>query len=205
MSDLKYDVVWTHETEKRQTMASFPDYKTDAKVGKVDYVKNILWPHAGRLLVSCKIATTTIRVSAILLDRPALGQPFVPVTPNGDLPMGRLDVEKAWCAWLNSTPAILAFLNRRQKKLTYSSYSLDQLQSMPIPNPWELDMGPLIDAYDANCRKPLTRWRHIDKCPVRAEIDRAAAKVAGIDEERVTDWRRRIAVEPTVCGQYMKA
>ena len=127
-----YPVVWTHETSKRKTMKSFADFRTEPKAAKHEYATQVLWPKASKLLIACKINPQAIRVAAIHLTRAALGQPFIPVMP---LPAVRAPSStlKAWCAYFNSTPAMVSFMNRRQKKLTYADYSLDQLRSMPVP------------------------------------------------------------------------
>ena len=194
----KYEVVWTHKTAERTTMESYADYKTVPKPGKENYVRNTLWPQAGKLMIACSLRTTTTRVSAIILPRPALGQPFVPMKP---LVGDREQVEKAWCVWFNSTPGIIGFLNNRDKILTYPNYSLEQLRDMPKPNPLECDLAPLAEAYDAHKNSELTRWRDMADCPVRGALDRAAAQVIGKSEDEVADWRLRVSREPTVCNR----
>ena len=56
--------------------------------------------------------------------------------------------EKAWGAWLNSTPGILGLLARRTKNLTYSVFPLANLRALPCPNPEAVNIPPLIDAFD---------------------------------------------------------
>ena len=109
---------------------------------------------------------------------------------------------KAWCAYLNSTPAVLSYLNRRQKKLTYADYSLDQLRSIPVPDPLKVDLGPLADVYEKLCRWELEAWPRMAADPVRAELDDAVVRLLDLDPAEVADWRRRIAAEPTVSNAY---
>ena len=194
-----FEVVWTHKTSQRTTMCSFSDYATTPKESKYDYATNVLWPKASKVLIACKINPQAIRVAAIHLEKPALGQSFIPVTPLD----GVSDPAKAlqaWCAYLNSTPAVLSWLNRRQKKLTYASYSLDQLRSIPVPDPNKVDVRPLVEAFQRLGDSELLPWPRMNECAVRAELDDAVAKVLDLDSAEIEDWRKRIAKEPTVSG-----
>ena len=185
-------------------MRSFSDYTTAPKESKYEYATDVLWPKASRMLVASKINPQSIRVAAIHLERPALGQPFIPVMPLDEIadPESAL---QAWCAYLNSTPATLSWLNRRQKKLTYASYSLDQLRSIPVPDPKKADLRPLVDAFQELGDVEMLPWPKMHECAVRAKLDDAVAKVLGLDAGQVKEWRERIAKEPTVSGKAADA
>ena len=195
-----YPVVWTHETNARKTMKSFADFRTEPKPAKRDYATDVLWPKASRLLIACKINPQAIRVAAIHLTRVALGSPFVPITPLPTVRMSSATL-RAWCAYLNSTPAIVSFMNRRQKKLTYADYSLDQLRSMPVPDPAKCDLSALSDAFRKLGGAELLPWPQMDECPTHAALDDAAAQVLGLDATEIADWRERIVQEPTVSNR----
>ena len=195
-----YPVVWTHETSARKAMRSFADFRTEPKAAKREYATTVLWPKASQLLLACKINPQAIRVTAIHLPQAALGQPFIPITPLPTSPAPSA-TRKAWCAYLNSTPAILSFLNRRQKKLTYADYSLDQLRSLPVPNPAKRDLAPLVDAFRKLGGTELLPWPQLDQCPARAALDEAAAAVLGLDATEIADWRGRLVREPTISNK----
>ena len=181
-----YPVVWTHETNERRTMRSFSDFSTEPKPAKRKYATQVLWPKASRMLIACKIRASTIRVAAIHLPSPALGQPFIPVVPSPSVERPA-ETLKAWCAYLNSTPASLSLLNRRQKTLDYSDYSLDQLRAIPVPDPAKCDLTPLKDAFRTLANAELLPWPQMNRCPVRAELDSATARVLGVDEAEIAD------------------
>ena len=181
-------------------MRSFADYLTAPKASKREYAADVLWPMASRVLIASKINPQAIRVAAIHLEEPALGQPFIPVTPLDEV-SDPARVLQAWCAYLNSTPAALSWLNRRQKKLTYASYSLDQLRSIPVPDPQNVDLRPLVDAFQELGDAELLPWPKMHQCAVRAALDDAVARVVGLDSAEIEEWRERIAKEPTVSGQ----
>ena len=199
-SAVDYPVVWTHETNKRKTMKSFADFRTEPKAAKREYATKVLWPKASKLLIACKIRSSRVRVAAIHLPQPVLGQPFIPVTPLPHIgaPASTL---RAWCAYLNSTPATLSFLNRRQKTLDYSDYSLDQLRSVPVPDPAKCDLAPLADAFRELGSTDLLPWPQMDQCATRAALDDAAADALGLDAAEIANWRQRIVAEPTVSNR----
>ena len=181
-------------------MQSFSDYRTSPKAAKRNYATEVLWPKASKMLVACKIGCYKIRVTAIHLPKPALGQPFIPVTPLEHIKSPR-ETLKAWCAYLNSTPATLSFLNHRQKTLGYSSYSLDQLRTFPVPDPASVDLTPLVEAFERLSRSEMLPWPRMPECPVRAELDEAVATVLDLDPAKLAEWRKRIAAEPTVSNK----
>ena len=192
-----FEMVWTHTTSERETMCSYSDFTTGPKAEKYNYAVDVLWPQASRMLIACRVNPQAIRVSSIFLPRPVLGQPFIPVNP---LPkfQNPTAMLQAWCVYLNSTPAVLSFLNRRQKKLTYANYSLDQLRTIPVPDPEKTDLAPLVSVFDDLGNSKLLPWPKMNDCPVRAKLDDVVAKVLGLDPEILADWRQRIVNEPTV-------
>ena len=110
-----YPVLWRHETDSRRTMCAQPDYMTEPKPGRESYAEDVLWPKAGRLLLPLKINPQAVRTSAVFLSQPALGNVWVPVSPSPSFAAPTRTL-KAWCAYLNATPAVLSYLNRRQKE-----------------------------------------------------------------------------------------
>ena len=92
-------------------------------------------------------------------------------------------------------------LNRRTKKLTYPSWSLEQLCSICIPKPGNLAWDALADAYEDLCETGLLQMSRAHACGVRQAIDKTAAGVLSVDEEKVAEWRTRLAAEPTVAGR----
>lgn len=181
-------------------MESFADHSTSPKAAKREYATEVLWPKASRMLLACKINPQSIRVAAIHLPRPALGQPFIPIMPLNDAPCPDSTLQ-AWCAYLNSTPAVLSLMNRRQKKLTYATYSLDQLRSVPVPDPGKVDLTPLLHAFRKLGHAELLPWPRMHECPVRAALDEAVANVLDLEPATVAEWRSKIAAEPTVSNK----
>ena len=195
-----FPILWNHKTSRQQTMNTFPDSLCNPKSGKQNFVENSLWPKASRLLISVRINPQAVRTSAVYFSQAALGQAWIPVSiyPINDHTDATL---RAWCAWLNSTPGVIGFMNRRQKKLTYASYSLAQLRSLPCPNTNNTDLQPLVDAFEDFKNIDLRPWPEMNKCPVRSELDEVASVVAQLDPKEVADWRERLVREPTISNK----
>ncbi len=208
----QYSVMWRHQTARQITMRTTVDCVTEPKPTKGDYARNALWPKASRLLVALKINPQAIRTTSVMLDQPVLGNAWVPVTPrasylrldarmSGHSAQRSLRVQKAWCAFLNSTPGAVLFLNRRSKKLTYPAYSLDQLRALPCPDPRTTDASALADAFDRLQGEELRPWPEMDQCPVRAELDAVVSRVVGLGPDRIAEWRRKLVLEPTISNK----
>ena len=202
----EYPVMWRHQTPKRTTMRASVDCVTEPKIGKGAYARS-LWPKASRLLVAAKLNPQAVCTPSVLVDEPVLGNVWIPVTPFDDnglaqvAPNRRLRTQKSWCAFLNSTPGAVLFLNRRSKKLTYSDYSLDQLRSLPCPDPRKVTIDRLATAFDELQDRKLLPWAQMDHCPVRARLDAVVGQTLGIDPAKLAEWRRRLVQEPTVSNK----
>ena len=191
--------IWDHKSDRQVAMHTTPDSFLVAKKGKKTYADNRLWPKRSNLLVANRMRLNLTHTPAVHSDKPALGSAFVPVLPiSGDTK----ELCKAWCVWLNSTFGILCFLNIRQKNLSYPSFSLDGLRSLPAPHPDKCDMKALADAYDRHADDVLLPFPGLPNDLVRQAIDNAVVEaVPGLSEFDV-DWiREAVAEEPSVHGR----
>ena len=198
-ADWTAPILWDHATEHQVSMEASADVLGVPKPGKQDYARDVLAGKASRLLLVNRLRTNTVRISACYADRPLLGSAWVPVRtiiPNPTL-------EKALCAWWNSTPGILTLLHCRAKALDYPRYALASLRSLLVPDPKLTNIQPLADAFEETYRTPLLPWPQMHTCPTRAKVDSAAAHALRMDGRTIADWRRRIAMEPTVSGKPM--
>ena len=187
--------IWAHQSARQTTMCTGPDEFLVAKKGKQKYAR-YLWEKRSNLLVANRMWLNLTQTPAVFSDEPILGSAFVPVIPGG---RNKELLCKAWCVWLNSTPGIVAFLNTRQKKLTYPHFSLDGLRSLPVPNPDTCDLAALATAYDRYAENTLCPLPEIDHDPVRHALDDTVSEaVPGISHNHLAEWQRSIALEPSV-------
>ena len=148
----------------------------------------------GHLLVPMRLDTVSGRLTGLWTARPSFGW-WVPVA------VGEESTAKALAAWWNSTPARLMLLNRRGRKLTYPTWQVAHLREIRVPKPDNSAWGALKDAFDATCDEELLPMKQAEECAVRAVIDEAAAMALGLSPEVLADWRRRLAVEPTISNR----
>lgn len=196
-----YRVLWRHQTGKMQTMWARWEAEVAAKPGRDRKAKTTLLPQASRLLIANKLQTTATRVTSVLLDEPALGSQWTPISPTANgVQRLSLKIQKAWCVWLNSTLGVLGFLHRRGRKLTYADFMPNKLRSMPCPDPSTSDISLLAATYDELRLTPLLPWKRMTECPVRTRLDNAVADAIGMDRHEVAIVRAKIAQEPTVSG-----
>jgi len=93
----------------------------------------------------------------------------------------------------------LAFLNIRQKNLTYPHFSLDGLRMLPVPHPDRCDTAALAAAFDRLADCALRALPEMSRDDARRALDEAVAEaVPGLSAPRLAGWRRRIPLEPTV-------
>ena len=192
-----YRVLWTHKTGERTTMSATHEHSVAAKAGRTRQA-DMAWWKASRVLVANKINTNSSRVAAVFVDAPAVGSAWTPVTPVTPHGSSTLAVQRAWCAWFNSTPGLLGFLHRRGRKLTYSDFMPNKLQSMPCLDPSKTDLKELGKVFSSLRKRELSPWPDMDKCAVRAILDDAAADASGLDRQKVRDWCTRLASEPSI-------
>ena len=189
-----YRAVWFHKSDIQNRLHSHPDVIIEPKQNKENYAKG-LWAKSSRLLVANRIRTTTVSTSALLLDNPALGSAWVPITPNEKSP----EYLKALCLWLNSSWTVLQLLGMRSKTLTYPSFSLIQLRSLLLPDPnLNMDINALARVYDELCDHPMKMWKEMNVCSVRKEIDEACTDCLGLKKGEGAELRELISREPTV-------
>ncbi len=187
--------LWAHKSARQVSMRTDPDEFLVAKKGMEDYARR-LWGKRSNLLLANRMRLNLTQTPAVFSDDAVIGSGFVPVSPAGD------DKEmlcKAWCAWLNSTFGIIAFLNTRQKNLTYPNFSLDGLRSLPVPDPTKCNIAALAAIYDQYADEALRPLPEIHVDQVRHILDDAASKaVPGLPSKDVARWRQAISLEPTV-------
>ena len=187
--------LWSNRSNRQIAMRTTPDEFLVPKPGMHDYAGK-LWEMRSSLLLVNRMRLNLARTPAVFSDEPVLGAGFVPVTPRGR------DTEalcKAWCVWFNSTPGTIAFLNIRQKNLTYPHFSLDSLRSLPVPSPDRCNIDKLVEIFDRNANETLLALPQMNEDPVRRALDDAVLEaVPGFSNSDVDQWRNTIPLEPSV-------
>ena len=95
-------------------------------------------------------------------------------------------------------------LNKRARELTYPKWNPALWRSMKVPRPASTSLGVLVEAFRQARKVEVARLDHLAECPVRPILDAASAKVLGVSEGEITDWRHLLAKEPTLSGKRME-
>ena len=193
--------LWDHKTDVTQAMLAKPDAHVAPKSSRQSNAANLVWARRSRLLLVNRARLNTARVMCVRLDESAVGSAWVPCIPT--IPQHPRDVvEKALCAYFNSSVGILAMLGERSNKaLSYPQFSNANLRALTVPDFAALGAPAARDlaaAYDALCALPLQPLPRIDADPVRARLDAAVADALAIPPERLSRIRRHLAAEPSI-------
>ena len=131
------------------------------------------------------------RLTGVWTAQPSFGW-WVPIAVPDE------DRQKALAIWWNSTPVRLMLLNRRAQTLTYPTWQLEHLREVRIPKEDNSAWDSLRSAFDQVCDRELLPMKQAGECDARRIIDEAAALALGIVPAAIADWRRRLAMEPTI-------
>ena len=174
----------------RRTLLGEPDVWYRPKVAKRSLADRYRGQRS-RLLVPMRLNTVSGRLTGVWTAQPSFGW-WVPIAVSDE------DRQKALAAWWNSTPVRLMLLNRRAQNLTYPTWQLQHLREVRIPKENNPAWGSLRSAFDQVCERELLPMRQAGECDARRIIDEAAALALGIVPAAIADWRRRLAMEPTI-------
>ena len=190
--------LWDHKTDVTQSMATDADTHIAAKAGKGDTAQR-LWEQRGTLLLPTRVRLNTVRTLSVRLGAPAIGSAWVPCKPGSE------DLEKAICAYLNSSVGILALLgNRSNRTPAYPQFSMDDMRKLVVPDFAAIGndaAARLAAAYDAHANDVLLPLPQLDADSARLALDDAVVSVLGLDGEMVATIRRSLAMEPSVTGR----
>ena len=195
--------LWYHKTHITQKMSGQSDSYIIAKSGSEDQAVN-LWAKRGQLMISNRSRLNTIRCFSVYLSEKALASSWTPC--HMDPALGnREKLEKALCAYLNSSIGFLAILGDRTNKLpSYPRMAMRDLNRIPVPDYAKIDaqlVGYMADAYDSLCDSPLLPLPQMNDCETRRSLDDVLISALGIDMEIVATIRRELTREPSITGK----
>ena len=141
-----------------------------------------------------RVRPSTLRAIALRSTRPCLSKAYIGIIFN----TASKDYANAVVAFLNSTLGWLQILNQRAFTLEYTRITPKGAGLLHVPPPNSKHIARLAATYDKLAKAELSSFREAAVCPVRRELDRAAAKVIRMPVRDLHDIRRRIAAEPSV-------
>ena len=202
--------LWYHKTDVTQTMRAQTDTYIIPKKGKKKSAAG-LWAKRGRLMLPFRMFLTTIRCMSVLLDERTLGSLWIPCKPKSNVSciFGQQTLEKALCAYFNSTIGVLAILgDRTNKKPTYPQLSMHDLRRIPVPDfakMEEVKVKMMAAAYDSLCDSVLLPLPQMNECDTRKKLDDVIVAALGMDAEIAAAIRRELTREPSITGRQYDA
>ncbi len=192
--------LWHHKTDVTQKMLAQTDTYIIPKPDKERQSTN-LWAKRGKLVLAMRARLNTVRAVSVRLPQRALGSAWTPCKPHAQ----DVSVEKAICAYLNSTIGILAMLGDRSiKHLSYSQFSMDDLRRIPVPDFDKMDKRQtrgMAGIYDELSDKAFLPLPQMNECQTRKALDESMVTMLGIDAELVAAVRRELTREPSITGR----
>lgn len=195
--------LWNHDTEVTQTMSSLAD--THVVVNpRFAHRADRYWQQRSTLLLTTRARLNTVRLFSVRTEQPVVGSSWVtcrPIVPDAS----QKNLEKAICAYLNSSVGILAILGNRTNRVpSYPRFSLDDLRRLSVPHFDVIGDGAvwmLSLAYDSLSEQPLESLPRTDSCSVRRALDESVCSALSIDIETVKVIRSSLAAEPSIRGK----
>ena len=179
-------------------MLAEADVYIEPKASKRDLADRY-WEQRSDLLLPHRLWLPLARVASVMLSERVVGSIWTPCRLHDPA------ITKPLCLYMNSTLGLLTLLGcRDNRKLSYPSFSLDTLRSLPVPNLASLEhesrdyLTSWFDWLRSEELLPLP-WMHDD--PVRQQIDDAVTSALGFDPEWVANVRRELAREPSVMNR----
>jgi len=199
-----YKAMWWNNSKSdknapvKTSMKEYPDTDICEKGGKTMAAQN-LWQQRGHLLIPTTIRLNTCSVVSVWCPEAVLGSAWVPVR-HKELLLG-CDWEKAMCVYLNSTVGILAQLSVSSLKIIHRHHmSLEGQRRIPVPDLKAEDINELSEVFDHHCKDSHQKLVEPDPSERRV-LDRAVARILGINASEIGDLRRKLAEEPSVTAK----
>ncbi len=195
--------LWYHKTNVTQKMRARWDTYIIPKLGKQKQAAD-LWMKRKQMMIVARARLNTLRCASVRLDERALGSLWIPCMFHNEN-YAEEHLEKAACAYLNSTIGLLAILGNRSNKIpSYPHFSMDDLRRIPVPDFDALEkaqVAALATAYDALCDFTLLPLPRILEDETRGALDRIVTDALDVQPEVVANIRRELSREPSITGK----
>ena len=192
--------LWHNDTNRTQTIRANTDSYIRAKPNaRLERLADSYWEQRGRLLLSVTPRLNTARVNTVRLDEPAVGSLWVPARFTSTRDSERVEMEKAICAYLNSSLGWTALIGvASPKNLARPALSLDAFRRVPVPALQPAARRKLAAAFDLLADSTFNLLHAARTDPNRAALDDALADALGITRETMSTIRQELAREPFV-------
>jgi hypothetical protein len=194
-----YPALWGHPVGLA-TLAAEPNQYleplSEALEGRNLRDTELLWPRAGRVLITMRSWLKTKRMVSLRMSERVLSDVWWPFA----LKKSDEEAEKALVLWLNSTLGLMLLLaHREETRGAWVQFKKPVLGSMPVLDLSQLPSGSLkklVTAYDELHASPLLPLPDMGTDSTRARIDSAVCEA--LDLPAIDGLRRLLGQEPLV-------
>ena len=155
-----------------------------------------LWPKAARVLLTMRTWLPTKALAAVRLSRRVLSDIWWPLVLTDGHDRERR--EKALVVWLNSTPALILLLGRREEtRGPWIQFKKPTVRDLPVLDVRALDdgsVGKLSIVFDSVAKSVVRPFPEMADDPVRAKIDAAVSDTLGLPP--LDELREALSCEP---------
>ena len=198
----EWPMLWNRDADEQFSMAALPDHAGEIKANK-DAEAQGLWRRASNLHISAECRFNSNPTCAVLTERITAGGRAWP-----NFRMESLDLEKATCAWLNSTLGMITYwLGSNRTQSGRGGTTVTAIPAIPTLDVRKLGASQLSAAvaiYDDLKHTKMLPANEAFKDATRKELDRRIfAEVLGLDEtaaDQLEIMRYQWCSEPTVTG-----
>jgi hypothetical protein len=200
-----YPALWGTDGDRIRVMRQAPNKwltpKQTAAKGRSLRDISLLWPRAGRLMISTRLRLTTQRLTAVLLDVPALSNIWSPVSIEG----ASDNHLKALTVWLNSSLGIMLVLFGRVPTegpwIQFKKPNLRELGVLDVLALGDSVLTSLSAAYDSLCMIPFDAFSDISSDFTRESADAAVQAAFGLPS--LVHFRKSLGDEPMVSDRVI--
>lgn len=187
---------YDHKTDEVRSLRAKPNKYLIAKPSREEQAENS-WKRGGLLHVPERVQPNITHVLAVRTDHPSIGTSWYAVIPTDE---DSKIWSKAMTVYLNSTVGAVAMLGARiPRKPLYPRYSVDDIQSIPLPVVSKRRMAVLASTYDRYKDADLGILRNPNS--TREALDAAICRTLDLDSDAVNTMRRELSREPMITGK----
>jgi hypothetical protein len=198
-----YPAFWNHDADKVQTISQKPNATLLARTEPLPNRKlkdaKAVWSKAGNVLIVSRLWPVTHRVTAVGLNKKALGNTWWAFDDSKISDSQR----KSLLLWLNSTLGILQYFGRRAiTRSAWMQMKKPAWSSMPVLDVRALSKKTLSDlaaTYDLVAKKELAPIAQLHVDPVRREIDAAICRALKLPD--IAHIRELLSREPGLSAE----
>ena len=198
----EWPMLWNRDADEQYSMAAAPDHAGEIKKGRRTEAQS-LWKRASNLHISAECRFNSNATCAVMTERITAGGRAWP-----NFQMRCLDLEKATCAWMNSTLGMITYWigsNRTQSGRGGTTVTaMPALPTLDVRRLGTPRLSAAVAIFDDLKNVKMLPANEAYRDPKRKELDRRMfTEVLGLDDAAVAQLeilRYQWCSEPTVSG-----